>query len=183
MSPGSEARSFLRSSIRRSHSKKLKLVAGDYRKLGYTPIWILHDKQFNKRKIRAAEELLRQTGGYYTNIDEKGHGEIYDQFDITLASRRLFRGPPLKIDLTRPLNLTPIFDHSEAPPQMLLKRIPAWPIYFGGDLLDSFLRAPSASMRNLEERFFETHSLVFSMVLLKNTYQIFFRMVLEKVCR
>ncbi len=152
----------------------------DYRSLGFTPIWILHEKQFNKRKIRASEDLLRQIGGYYTNIDEKGHGEIYDQFDICRRGRRFFKGPPLKVDITRPMRMLAQLDNS---PQLLVKRTESWPLYFSGDLFDSFLQRPSSSMHEMENNFLKPRFSRTFWQAVKQFYQIFFRMALERVCR
>jgi competence protein CoiA len=74
----------------------------DYKTAGFTPIWILHVKRFNRRKINASENFLRKTGAYYTNFNEKGHGEIFDQFEICKNGRRLFRGPTLTLDISQP---------------------------------------------------------------------------------
>jgi competence protein CoiA len=50
----------------------------DYQRQGYSVIWILHDKQFNKPSLSAAEHHLRKTPCYYTNCDKTGKGLVYD---------------------------------------------------------------------------------------------------------
>lgn len=152
----------------------------DYLSAGFTPIWILHEKQFNKRKLSASEELLRKTGAYYTNIDEKGHGEIYDQFDICLRGRKLFSGPLLKIDLKKPYLAAPRGKSEKTLPQAILNR--QGPLYFAGDLLDHFLKEPSSSMLDMEKRFLKESQKPTPLSYLKRFYQIFFRLLLEKAC-
>ncbi|HSX04282.1 MAG TPA: competence protein CoiA family protein [Rhabdochlamydiaceae bacterium] len=71
----------------------------DYESLGFRLIWILHDHQFNKRKVSAAEAFLRTKTCYFTDFDKEGRGSAYDQFEILRGNRRVFRSPPFKVDL------------------------------------------------------------------------------------
>ncbi len=75
----------------------------DYRRLGFTPVWLLHTKRFNKRLLSAAEAALRTSHCYFTTIDENGEGMIYDQHEVIRAAKRILRGPPLKVNLAQPL--------------------------------------------------------------------------------
>jgi competence protein CoiA len=75
----------------------------DYESLGLLPIWILHDKRYNRRKLSAAEHFLRTKHCFFTNIDETGRGEFYDQDDYCQGYRRLFKGKKNRIDLRNPL--------------------------------------------------------------------------------
>ena len=77
----------------------------DYEKLGLIPIWVLHDRRFNKRSLSAAENFLRQRLCFFTNIDEEGKGLIYDQQELIVGYKRVSRGPPLKVDLQNPKKL------------------------------------------------------------------------------
>ncbi|MBI2742335.1 MAG: hypothetical protein HYX48_00260 [Chlamydiales bacterium] len=153
----------------------------DYRSIGYTPIWILHEKQFNKRKICAAEQLLRKTGAYYTNIDEKGHGEIFDQFDICLRGRRLFSGPRLKVNVKEPIRFSPHLIKGKEAPKALLSR--EGPLYFSGDLLDHFAKGDASSMLEMERRILRAPSKPTLLSEIRRFYQIFFGAALEKSCR
>jgi competence protein CoiA len=70
----------------------------DYTALGYTPVWILHDKEFNGRRLSPAEAFLRRhTPTYFTD-----GSRIYDQFEVCHQSRRLYASLPLLIDAAHP---------------------------------------------------------------------------------
>jgi competence protein CoiA len=148
----------------------------DYQKLGYTPVWILHDRRFNKRRLSASEDLLRKCGCYYTNIDEKGHGEFYDQFDICSHNRRIFRGSPLKVDLRHPS----IFQLNEKNlPQVVLARLENWRLSFLGDLISLSQKNSTDSLFEIEKKFLKPLNKIH---VLKRFYLGFFRMMLEKFC-
>lgn len=81
---------------------ELKARNRDYESLGYTVIWILHQKNFNKRKLSAAEAYLKGTTIYYTSINSKGAGTIYDQFDIIRGGVRLYKSFPINVRINFP---------------------------------------------------------------------------------
>jgi competence protein CoiA len=85
----------------------------DYKRIGLTPIWILHDRRyFNKKRMSAAESYLRKEElCFFTNIDEKGRGVIYDQQEFCQRGLRLFRGVKAKVDLYAPMKIPP-FENS-----------------------------------------------------------------------
>jgi competence protein CoiA len=127
----------------------------DYNSVGYEVIWLLHERSFNKLRLSAAEECLRERGCYFTNIDKLGKGEIYDQFEILKAGRRLFKGPPLEVQISTITSLPPIPDLSL--PQQAVKRVKGWVRFTGGDLLFRLLHTPNAEaaahqMARLENR-------------------------------
>jgi len=71
----------------------------DYQTKGYSPVWILHDRRFNRRYLSPGEEYLRrEVTTFFTN-----GGEIYDQFEICQNGKRLFKGPKLRVDLRMPI--------------------------------------------------------------------------------
>lgn len=154
--------------------------SSDYKTVGFTPIWILHVRRFNRRKISASENFLRKTGAYYTNFNEKGHGEIFDQFEISKSRRRFFRGPALPLDLSQP---KPLVLPEETDLPQALKDRSDWPLSFCGDLLDRFLREKNPSMLDLEKRFFKRSSRTSFLQKVKQLYLAFFRIALEKACR
>lgn len=105
----------------------------DYEKEGYSVLWVLHDKQFNRKKVSAAEEFLRSQGAYYTNIDKQGRGTIYDQFEVIIKSKRVHRGPPLPISSIRLFKNTPSMPPSNLS-KILENRISCWKRALVGDL-------------------------------------------------
>ncbi len=60
----------------------------DYLSLGWTPIWIFHEDRYNKRKLSAAEWVVRHQIHYYTDINEEGTGELYSHFSEFAHGRR-----------------------------------------------------------------------------------------------
>ena len=103
-----------------------------------------------KRRSSLAESYLRKNRCYYTDIDEKGHGKIYDQWDIAKGGRRIFRGPPLPVDLTKPLLL-----QKSAPEELALRFLNSH-LYFQGDFCDRYLKAPP-SPREIKHALYFTY--------------------------
>lgn len=136
-------------------SSEVKERNQDYGKLGYQVVWLLHQKTFNKKKMSAAEVFLDRCPHYFTDINAKGEGHIYDQFEVIKHPIRLFRGVPLSIKLSSPLVLRTSFNLKNTIPKNLTERIETWPIYFAGDLLDCILRGEETALQRLvllEER-------------------------------
>lgn len=73
-----------------------------YKSVGYQVVWVLHDRQFNKWRLSAMESGLLEIPHYYTNMDEKGKGLIYEQWRHIDKGIRLHTLPPLSVDLTKP---------------------------------------------------------------------------------
>ena len=103
-----------------------------YAKTGYQLIWILHEKTFNKRVITEVEEYLHHFPCYYTNIETKGRGCIYDQHAIYSNVKRLYIGRkcPVFVDKLFYMNCKEI----DYLPEFLQQRHKSWPIYFKNDL-------------------------------------------------
>lgn len=97
----------------------------DYESLGYTPVWILHVRRFNKKTLSKAEHFLRKRACFFSD-----GFKIYDQFEILLGKQRIFKGPPLLVNLKNPLPLIPQLTN---PPLAISTR--QWPLSFQGDLL------------------------------------------------
>ena len=118
----------------------------DYQREGYAVIWILHDKQFNKTFLSAAERHLRGTPCYYTNCDKVGNGAVYDQFEVLKDYRRTFKGPALEVN---PVKLSPIPNvtpPSELFPTLILERLATWKWFAKGDLLYRLLKEGNLSL-------------------------------------
>ncbi|HSW86819.1 MAG TPA: competence protein CoiA family protein [Rhabdochlamydiaceae bacterium] len=159
----------------------------DYEKLGLTVVWILHDNRFNKRRISHSEAFLRQNKCYYTNIDSKGQGIIYDQFDIAKNRIKYFWGIPLQVDLSLPFkNQNLQLKHPI--PQALILRL-SLNLYFKGDLIDRSLQYSSGtafqSMLHLEKKWLQPLSLLsfFQSILkhIKDFYNSALRFALESL--
>lgn len=111
----------------------------DYKQLGFAVVWILHEARFNKRRVTAAEAALVDTAHYYTNFNAAGHGIIYDQFSLIRSGQRVFKLPPLPVELSRPAKI--LSKLSEPLPELAKIRAQSWPLCFEGDLL-SLLEQP-----------------------------------------
>lgn len=74
----------------------------DYGKCGYQVIWILHDKRYNQWRVSALEKALNGLPYYFTNIDSRGNGFIYDQWEHIEKGIRKGVLPPLRIDPASP---------------------------------------------------------------------------------
>ncbi len=99
--------------------QEAKTRCEDYRKLGLTPVWILHDRRYNRFKLTPAEEYLRsQTTTFYTD-----GRSIYDQFDVCQKLRRVFRGPRILVN--------PALPQKKALESLFSRN---WPLSFHGDL-------------------------------------------------
>jgi competence protein CoiA len=62
----------------------------DYGALGIRVIWIFHTRRFNRRRITAAEAVLRNQVYFYTDIDAEGRGTIFSQ-EREIESGRVLR--------------------------------------------------------------------------------------------
>jgi competence protein CoiA len=76
----------------------------DYSKCGFRVIWILHDKRYNQWRISSVERALKLGAlpYYFTNIDEKGKGFIYDQWEHIQRGIRKSVLPALFVDIASP---------------------------------------------------------------------------------
>ncbi len=113
----------------------------DYEKAGYSLLWILHDRRFNKKNLTAAEHFLRHHGSYFTNINKIGIGIFYDQFELIQGHRRLVKGPKLPVTLSQFFAIPP----SSTLPEPLLQRAAQWKYYCKGDLLERLLKGGTLS--------------------------------------
>lgn len=152
----------------------------DYNSAGFEIVWILHKNRFNRRNLSAAEAFLRESTCYFTDMDANGKGVIYDQFDLCLSSKRIFKGIPLKVDLSKPSSPPPFDDKL---PSTIQNRLKNWPLYFRGDLLDKALqRADLRSIFEMEKRFFSPRTIPSTNIFLK-IYKAIFHSMLEKVSK
>lgn len=144
----------------------------DYKQLGLNVVWILHDRQFNKKTVSEAEAFLRMQPCYFVGDQEI----FYDQFDIIQGARRLFKGPPLPVNLGvyLPQKITDA-EH----PKILHFRAKHHPLYFQGDLSDNLFQSQGfALLKQLEKRYAASHPLPW-VAAIKKLYGGLLRLLLD----
>jgi competence protein CoiA len=151
----------------------------DYAKEGYELVWLLDDRLFNrKRALRKSEILMRQKGCYYFSIQKNS---VYDQFEALANKTRLVKGPPLPVDLARPMQIPA---SRQAMTGQLDHR--AGRYFFGGDLFDRALRYPIylERIQEMEKRILSEHQLRNEFFYtLKKGFYIGLEYLLRKHCR
>ncbi|MCB1180955.1 MAG: hypothetical protein KDK55_02900 [Chlamydiia bacterium] len=127
----------------------------DYKSLGFSVIWILHDKTFNTTRLSQSEMLLTSYPHYYTNFSSEGKGIVYDQFSVDRNAYRLAKTPARQVLLNIP-DFSPPFPSKEQFSRHLypfvLKRWKLWQLSFEGDLLSC--PPPLEHMKAFEELYF-----------------------------
>ena len=123
--------------------EEAKMRTDDYSSEGYTIVWLLDCRLYNRRSLRFAESQLRQQACYYFTLKNR---EIFDQFEVIVDASRIAKGPPLPIDLLQPARLPPQIP--SALPRQLKNRETS--LFFSGDLLDRSIRYPIYLQRLIE---------------------------------
>lgn len=113
-------------------NQELKQRNQDYQKEGWSVIWILHEQRYNQKFLSSAEIALQKHTHYFSNMDAKGKGMIYDQFALIGGKKRLFTTEKLPVDLSRPL----FFGSALIERPSLQLRAKTWSHYFAGDLFE-----------------------------------------------
>jgi len=156
----------------------------DYMSLGLRVIWILHERRYNKLKLSSAELFLKEHHCYFSSINAKGVGYIYDQFHLISGAKRIFKGPKLPIEISTPYEMNEINCDKDWPKDAALRRR-SRTIGFKGDLVDRILKSPSTaweSLKRLEHH--KTDSIGQRVkkrwLLLKKTYSSLLHAFLEK---
>lgn len=153
----------------------------DYARLGFTLTWLLHDHRFNKRNLTAAELFLREGSCYFTNMDERSNGTIYDQIEIIQNGKRVFRGYPLKVNLKM---VKKSVHTSQELPAMIQKRVASQPFFHQGDLLDRFFSGGlSTFLFELEKKFTSSQQTFSLWKKIKEGYTILFHLLLQGVVK
>lgn len=119
-----------------------------YKSLGYQVVWILHDKLYNKSRLTAAEYFLQESPHYFTDMDEDGRGQIYDQWDIVNKGHRLLSMGIREVFVSSKNFCKKELFPKKSYPQWLKQRILSWPLFFSGDYLDYFLTLNSQEQDN-----------------------------------
>lgn len=166
-----------------------------YEQAGWKTVWILHDRRFNQARLSGAEMALDSSPHFFCNMDERGEGVIYDQFDIREQGFRKARMAPLPLLWERGIRKFSDFNPPE-PLDLLKKREANWKgISFEGDLLNLFRESPQSAYIQqalLLEKEFGSSSQPFSITrFFKNFWKkgiiepinILFHVFLERMCR
>lgn len=158
----------------------------DYAAAGYRVIWVLHDRQFNRHRLSAAELWLRGHPHYFTNIDADGAGHIYDQVDRAQAGFRKVLLKSAQVDLRQMYGCV---EYSLA--ALLAQRNKDWQLGFQGDWVH--LSQKEEYSEHIQEALAEAtptqkNRLSFIPLLLWQRciaapYRILFAYLLEKACR
>ncbi len=124
----------------------------DYASMGYQVVWLLDDRLFNRKHLRAAELFLRENTCYYLHYQRAIHSLFYDQFELIRESTRLKKGPRAAIHLTHPRHMPSSLPENSLPRQVL-QRKENWPLFFEGDIVHKALlsqtsRPLAVSMQN-----------------------------------
>lgn len=107
-------------------AQEVRARCTDYGKLGYTVVWILHDKTFNKSKLSPAEKTLLGRPHYFSNIDRLGLGIFYDQVSLIHFNHRIKQSRKLPVSLHKPTPIKQIARH--LPPERQKRGL-----FFAGD--------------------------------------------------
>lgn len=98
----------------------------DYKTIGYSVVWILHDSRFNHYYLTPTERFLSFHSHYFTNVNLLGDGEIYDQQSLIIFGKREERSARYPINPSKP---TPIQKSLTS-----IKERRNWETCFDGDL-------------------------------------------------
>ncbi len=118
----------------------------DYKREGYTVVWILHDERFNTFRHSGAEFALISAPHYFTNITCKKGGIFYDQFDVCQDGIRKEKLSPLQIDPRKLKKMERL--SSSSCPSYIEQRVASWPIFFEGDLVDLWKKEANSLFRS-----------------------------------
>jgi competence protein CoiA len=169
----------------------------DYKKMGWEVVWILHDHRYNKKRLSAAEQALRLSTHYFTDMNAEGVGSFYDQFDLVARGFRQSIMGSLPIEFNK---MKRIRQEGGSNRLCLVDlRLKHWALSFKGDLIDVnsqlkasyYLETALELERQTKER--ETKTInqltkrqIISFILNKfffRPYQLLFQILLEKSCR
>lgn len=172
-------------------AQELQSRIASYHSIGYALVWIFHDQRYNQKKLTSAEDAAHSVPHYFSNMDARGNGIIYDQFALIEAGMRRCCSTALPIDLKQ------LHRHAAAPkfihPAVLQMR-QNWPLHFGGDLIDRLQNPSSAdtalwtildglpALPDQSERLL-AHSIKKQFFKFCTACRALFKLCLEKTCR
>lgn len=165
----------------------------DYRKMGYDVIWILHDKQFGKKRPTAAEMYLAFHVHYFTNIDALGKGGFYDQFTLIEGLNRKYTSERKEFIWNHLVSHQTNLELAKSMPLLVQEKMKNSFCHFKGDLTDTCLHGEDEELLTQLFQFEKNNKsgliqrivariLKFIMDYVVRPYQIIFRIFLEKAC-
>lgn len=162
--------------------EEAKQRCSDYRSIGWDIVWILSDRRFNKKKLGAAEQFLRQQTSYFSAWSKSPL--IYDQWEILDKFRRVSKGHRIAIDPLLAIRNKAV-GNLELPLCIKL-RLHAWKWRVEGDLLSQALKQPPphwlAPLHALEKRFAKKSAQRLpALDILKRCYVHVFKKILHKL--
>ena len=114
---------------------EIKNRTRDYECLGYTVVWILDDRIFNKRKVPPHELCLRRHLSFYA-AKFGPHAFFYDQHEVIKNDKRIYKGRRCKIDLQTPHSMS-LFPYTRRLPAQAYYRLRNHSHFFANDLMDT----------------------------------------------
>lgn len=160
-----------------------------YESIGFTVIWILHDKRYNKEKPASPEYFLESMPHYFSNMNCEGKGMIYDQFSFISNQKRIKLTEPFSIDLRQKFFVEKGMQIKKSIPKVIESRLKTWGLYFQGDLLSLYFENNDeriSRIYELEKAFIRKKSspvMAFLRKWLLRPYHLLFQILLEKACR
>lgn len=125
----------------------------DYAEAGFTLVWLLSDRTFNKRKISPAEIFLRTKICFYVELVK--HPLIYDQMETIKNTFRIYSQGRFPVFLQHPISLQK--NLFALLPSFLHTRLQNAQWYFLGDLIHRSLHE-SESIKDAYEKQFSLQS-------------------------
>lgn len=164
----------------------------DYQKLGYEVVWILHDQRFNQNRPSAAEYFLHGLPHFFTNINEKGEGEIYDQLSFFKGGFRIKISKFYTVDIRRPQNVLSVNSIKKIGIDLVRYRMLKKNLYFSGDVVDSYFNKNLEDIEFLQKSQIQENVSLCSQIRnalkkhlkhIKNFYHLIFQLILERACK
>jgi len=163
----------------------------DYASEGWQVIWLLHDQHFNQRRVRAAEEFLAHQPHYFTSINARREGHLYDQFSIMQKGERSKRSARFPIHIHEALPLA----SSDCCLKRSQRRATRWPFCFRGEISycetrnqrSEEIASMLAKEKVLTQKRRQDPSLKARLTRFQSEiarcYRVFFYLLLERACR
>lgn len=150
----------------------------DYESVGWKVIWVLHDARYLQRFQTSLEMALVGVSHYYTNIDQRGSGEIYDCLNVWEEGRLLASSPLREVYFRKEEML-----EGKNVPNILRYRMREWKVRLANDYVGLWLEEGKHPIWD-EIASYHRHKLFRRLLdLVSKPYRLFFRALLESCCK